>query len=388
MKHSKNPGIIFLLLLAGNLPASVRADTQHILTDLDLSDRAANIYSSGELPLGDQHYVSDEPRKGSLYLCHPMQEGGGAQRAGSWIHGNSWNVNGKPSVLGSVAWSNAQFSNTINGDKRELSGNGLPLSHNTGEFPVAQSDPAFNYDHNPNSIKPQNLHYDLPLHPVYSDTPSCMGGEVGIMLTGVPLFNGFDAGMRDARAHEIQDSCEGHPQRSGEYHYHSLSPCLKDIGEKTVLGYALDGFPITGPLVAPGRYLITANLDECHGITSEIIEDGEKKITYHYVMTQDFPYSVSCFRGTPTRIGSSDGPVTNGKKQPAAGQNPPSPQMPPQQMQDGMQHPPAPPTVALSACFRQSNGSPCSFMSPRGETISGTCQIPPMQSVLACVPGR
>jgi hypothetical protein len=22
---------------------------------------------------------------------------------------------------------------------------------------------------------------------------------------------------------------------------------------------------------------------------------------YHYVLTRDFPYSVSCFRGTPTR---------------------------------------------------------------------------------------
>ena len=132
------------------------------------------------------------------------------------------------------------------------------------------------------------------------------------MLTGVPLFNGFDAKMRDAAAHEVQDSCNGHPQKSGQYHYHSLSACIKDVSEKTVIGYALDGYPITGPMVAPGRYLTTANLDECHGITSEIIEDGAKKITYHYVMTQDFPYSVSCFRGTPTRMG----PVRRRQSQP------------------------------------------------------------------------
>jgi len=58
---------------------------------------------------------------------------------------------------------------------------------------------------------------------------------------------------------------------------------------RTVIGFALDGFPITGPMVAA---------HECHGITSEIELDGKTVTMYHYVMTQDFPYSVSCFRGT------------------------------------------------------------------------------------------
>ncbi|MET0629048.1 MAG: hypothetical protein ABW033_11390, partial [Acidimicrobiia bacterium] len=33
------------------------------------------------------------------------------------------------------------------------------------------------------------------------------------------------------------------------------------------------------------------------GITSKVQLDGRSVTTYHYVMTQDFPYSVSCFRG-------------------------------------------------------------------------------------------
>ncbi len=384
MKASRILGLVTLFLTAGLCP--VYASNQPVLTDMDLAGMATNIYGSGELPLGDQHYVTDAPKKGYIYLCRLMQDGGGAQRAGDWIHGSSWNNNAKPAILGNVTWSNAQFTNTVTGDKRDLSGNGLPLDHTTGAFPVAQSDPAFNYDHNPNKITPQNLHDILPVHPTYSDTPHCMGGEVGIMLTGVPLFNGFDAEMRDAPAHEVQDNCDGHPQKSGQYHYHSLSRCIKDIGEKTVLGYALDGFPITGPLVAPGRYLTTANLDECHGITSEIIEDGEKKITYHYVMTQDFPYSVSCFRGTPTRLGPSNKPAVNNVPQHSQA---PSLSVQQGQIPQGpMQHPPSPPTVALSACFRQHDGSPCSFTSPRGDMISGTCRTPPMQSVLACVPER
>lgn len=373
--------LFFSLVLCLSASSFADSSTRHVLSDMDLMGMAGNLYGSGELPLGDGHYVADAPRKGSIYLCHLMQDGGGAQVAGPWIHGNTWNTNSKPAVLGSVPWNNAQFSNLLNNDKRTLSGNGLPTNHTTGEFPVSRSDPAYNYDRNPNSITPQNLRDILPTHPTYLDTPHCMGGEVGIMLNGVPLFNGFDAEMRDAAAHEVQDHCEGHPQRSGQYHYHRLSSCIKDISVKTVLGYALDGFPITGPLVAPGRYLTTANLDVCHGITSEIIEDGEKKVSYHYVMTQDFPYSVSCFRGLPTRIGPSEKPANNGVQQNQQ-------QMPQGLRQQGQMQPPPPPTVALSACFRQSDGSPCSFTSPRGDTIAGTCRIPPMQSVLACVPSR
>src|SRR5262249_43442644 len=81
---------------------------------------------------------------------------------------------------------------------------------------------------------------------------------------------------------------------------HSLSSCFKDLSEKTVLGYALDGFPITGPMMATNKYLTTDDLDECHGITSDITIDGKTVTTYHYVMTQDFPYSASCFRSHPS----------------------------------------------------------------------------------------
>ena len=128
-----------------------------------------------------------------------------------------------------------------------------------------------------------------------------MGGEVGVMTTGVALFDGFDAGGRDAGAWEIQDSCSGHPQNKGEYHYHTLSSCIKDTSVHTVIGYALDGFPITGPMVGSNNILTTSDLDECHGITSQINLDSKSVTMYHYVMTQDFPYSASCFRSTPIK---------------------------------------------------------------------------------------
>lgn len=341
--------------------------SQVALSEQDLLKIAGNKYASGELPLGDGHYVTDKPQKGYIYLCHTMNGGGGAGRDGNWIHGKSWNIFQKIFVHGNIAWNNAIFNNNIEQDKRVLSGNGLPVNHTTGIFPVQQSDPAYYYDRNPNTITAQTLNDNLPLNPVYSDEPFCMGGEAGIMLTGVPLFNGFDAGMRDAAAHEVQDSCSGHPQMHGQYHYHSLSNCIKDVSIKKVIGYALDGFPITGPLVAPNKYLTTENLDECHGITSEIYDGNQTKTTYHYVMTQDFPYSVSCFRGKPSRTGPSPGMAEK---------------MPGEEPQMGRRTPPA---EALTACRGKADGAACGFTSPRGDNINGTCRTPPNSS-LACVP--
>jgi hypothetical protein len=80
-----------------------------------------------------------------------------------------------------------------------------------------------------------------------------------------------------------------------------LSSCIADVSVQSVIGFALDGFPITGPKVGDHNMLTTSDRDECHGITSEITLDGAPVTTYHYVMTQDFPYSASCFRSTASK---------------------------------------------------------------------------------------
>ncbi len=120
------------------------------------------------------------------------------------------------------------------------------------------------------------------------------------MLNGVALFNALDASGRDAVAHEIQDKCDGHPQGAGIYHYHSMSSCISnEDANNTLVGYALDGFGIYSDRDAKGNLYTSANLDECHGITSEILWDGKMVNMYHYVLTHDYPYSIGCFRGTP-----------------------------------------------------------------------------------------
>lgn len=359
---------------------------QTTLTNAKLLALADNIYRDGYVPLGDYKYSTSVAKKGSVYLCNARKDNPGSAVNGPWIQGETWNYLQKISIAGSVSWPSAQFSNTVQGATRTLTGKALPVSHATGVFPVAQNDAAAAYDRNPNTISAQKIMQKLPIDPVYSQTPYCMGGEVGIMLTGVPLFNAFDAGLRDAPAHELQDRCDGHPQGSGEYHYHSLSRCIKDTSISTVVGYAYDGFPITGSKVAEGKFLTTEDLDECHGITSEVLVDGKKKVTYHYVMTVDFPYSAGCFRAKPVTTGPSAG-------MPAQGQSAQSPQanqqLPPQGTDAGGSAPGGtPPQEAITACKDTLKGGSCSFVSPRGDRISGTCDSPPGSSALACVPAR
>jgi hypothetical protein len=268
---------------------------------LDTTKSYGNTYASGILPVGDGHYTTTQPKQGYVYACSQYAQNlttssGGAQTRGPWFTSNNtaYNMNEKIHVAGNVMWQ-ASFTNTLSTSTRTIVTNDLP-DHPTGTFPIAVSDPAYAYDHNPNSIRSQKLTYTLNAKPTYG-APNCMGGESGIMLTGIALFNAFDAGGRDAGAWEVQDSCSGHPQMDGIYHYHTLSSCIKDTSVHTVIGFALDGFPITGPQVSMGNVLTTKDLDVCHGITSQILLDGKSVTMYHYVMTQDFPYSVSCFRG-------------------------------------------------------------------------------------------
>jgi hypothetical protein len=257
------------------------------------------------LPLGDKKY-SSSAQKGYIYPCRTTSDemGGGAGNQGPWIDttNKTWDATKKVHVDGNVSWPQAKWTVSKDGTKRTLSGNGLPINHTTGTYPIQSSDDAYKYDRNPNGIKEQSMvTYSLPTNPTLLATPECVGGEVGVMLSGVLIFNGFDAQMRDAAAWEIQDNCGGHPQKEGQYHYHSYSKCLKDETKENehsgLVGYAWDGFGVYGLKGEGGVQLTAESLDECHGHTHEVEWDGVKKSMYHYHMTNDFPYSVGCFRG-------------------------------------------------------------------------------------------
>lgn len=284
---------------ASSTPSTSNTKTEGL--QLDTSKNYGNTYASGLLPVGDSKYVTTGAKQGYVYACSQYAQNlatdnGGASSRGPWFTNNNtqYDIGKKPHVQGNVTWQ-PSLTNTVSGSIRTISSNDLP-NHYTGVFPIAASDPAYQYDRNPNTIKAQTYTFALAANPAYSSTPNCIGGVVGVMLTGVEIFSAFDAGGRDAGAWEVQDGCGGHPEKTGAYHYHTLSSCIKNVSVQTVIGFALDGFPITGPQLSPTNVLTTNDLDECHGITSQITLEGKPVTMYHYVMTQDFPYSVSCYR--------------------------------------------------------------------------------------------
>ncbi|HTM68274.1 MAG TPA: hypothetical protein VL426_03145, partial [Candidatus Binatia bacterium] len=205
-------------------PTGERVASPTIAEDRDLAPDWGGADPT-KLALGDGKHVSS-PQKGSVYSCQTSFNGGGAFADGPWIHGSTWDLTEKAHVDGNVPWPAASFSMTLSGANRTITTNGLPYGHLTGTYPIAATDDAYQYDRNPNSIKSQAFSFTLPAVPAVAASPSCVGGEVGISVTGVPIFNGFDAGGRDAVAHELQDGCGGHPQSSGIYHYHGGSGCV------------------------------------------------------------------------------------------------------------------------------------------------------------------
>jgi hypothetical protein len=346
------------------------------------------------LEVGDGKY-STSPRAGYVFSCQTQFNGGGATGTGSWMNGDgTWDATRKAVVDGSVTWPHS-FSISVQGNQRVFTGNNLP-DHPTGTYPISSGDDAYAVDRNPNSISEQSINFSIPANPGAAAQPNCVGGEVGFMLSGVVIFNAFDAAGRDAGAHEVQDECDGHPQMSGFYHYHSLSDCFEDTasGHSALMGYAFDGFGIYGYYGEDGAEMTNEDLDECHGHTHAVEWDGQFVEMYHYHATHEFPYTVGCFHGTPSVRALTAG---GGQGQPggqAPGQNQPSGGNQPTGPAGGGQGQPTgpagagqgqPPQQAITACMGLSQGASCTINSPNG-TITGTCGLPPNSTQLACVP--
>ncbi len=329
------------------------------------------------LELGDGKVTSAGPQVGYVYSCMDEFNGNGARGDAWWLNGDgTWDATQKAVVDGSVTWP-ASFKISVDGNQRVFTGNNLP-DHTTGNFPIDSSDDAYKADTNPNAISAQEMQIRVSLNPQVAAIPTCVGGRVGIALSGVVIFSAFDALGRDAAAHETQDACDGHPERNGAYHYHSLSDCFTDTasGHSALMGYALDGFGIYGYYGQDGSEMTNEDLDQCHGHTHVVEWDGQMVEMYHYHATHEFPYFVGCFVGTPSYT-EGNGGGQQGQGQPN-GQNQATGQA-------GSGQGRVPPQEAITACSSASTGSSCSFNTPNG-TITGTCGTPPNATQLACMP--
>jgi YHYH protein len=269
----------------------------------DVSTQNVQNLSPRNLPVGDGR-ISQWPRPGFVFSCQAsFPDIGGAFRDGPWIKSDgTFDLGAKAIVDGNQRWSSSldiryEYAQRV----VHISGNSLP-NHPTGTFPISSSDDAYAYDRNPNRIAERWLDYSMPPIPLTAPGPRCLPpGAIGIMFSGAVLFNALDGQGKDAVAHELQDGCQGHPELDGQYHYHSLSRCLDDSGpgHSRMLGYALDGFGIFGHHGENGRFLTNADLDECHGHAHMIFWGGQPMWMYHYHATDEYPYTLGCFRGAP-----------------------------------------------------------------------------------------
>ncbi|HKI54776.1 MAG TPA: YHYH protein [Anaerolineales bacterium] len=355
-------------------PDSVQPTSDSASADSHSDSPHTDVLDITHLTLGDNK-TSSSPQIGYVYACNTQFNGGGASGTGPWINGDgTWDLTKKYVVDGSVSWPHS-FTISVQGNDRVFASNNLP-DHTTGNYPISSDDDAYQIDRNPNSIAAQNSSFSVPANPTVTAQPTCVGGEVGIMLSGVLIFSSFDAEGRDAVAHEVQDHCDGHPQQNDYYHYHSLSNCIEDntTGHSALVGYAFDGFGIYGFYGEDGEELTNSDLDECHGHTHVIEWDGQLVEMYHYHATREFPYVVGCFRGTPSvkaltaeNLGGGNG-QSNGNQ--VEGQN------------GGAG---SPPQEAIDACVNLSQGATCSINTPNGQ-LNGTCNLPPNAQQLACIP--
>ncbi|MCX5658894.1 MAG: YHYH protein [Planctomycetota bacterium] len=171
---------------------------------------------------------------------------------------------------------------------------GIP-DHTTGDFPNAT---------NPNRIVKQSYVFKVPRHPVKAEKVTKLPmGPIGVAVNGVPFYNPYNAEGRDAAKNEVFDSCCGHPDPMGRYHYHIYPRCIHTSftdapkEHSPLIGYAFDGYAIFGPNGEGGTP--PADLDECNGHT-----DATRG--YHYHVTNKFPYILGGYRGEVER-GNLDG---------------------------------------------------------------------------------
>jgi hypothetical protein len=171
-------------------------------------------------------------------------------------------------------------------------------NHPTADFPNSG---------NPNSIRVQEFTFRLPLEPRLAPQITRLPmGPIGVALNGVVFFNPFEQGGMNAVEGYSEvwlDSCCGHPQQTGVYHYHKYPTCVKspfpDDGTRhsPVIGFAFDGFPIHGPYESEGMMAKDVEgsraLDACNGHSD--VDRG-----YHYHVTPGrFPYVIGGYRGVP-----------------------------------------------------------------------------------------
>ena len=136
--------------------------------------------------------------------------------------------------------------------------------------------------------------WQIPLHPTPAKEPAStknrfLRGAIALAVNGIPIFNPLNNRGEDALAIGELDDYGGHCGRADDYHYHVAPLHLeKVVGKGIPIAYALDGYPVYGSTEPDGSPM--KPLDTCGGH-----EDGDGG--YHYHAIDQYPYLIGAFRG-------------------------------------------------------------------------------------------
>lgn len=98
----------------------------------------------------------------------------------------------------------------------------------------------------PNTVSAQSMTLTVPYAPTSSAGAAMGMGTVGIAINGVAIFNPIAAGTDNIYDEAGSfDYCQGHPQNSNLYHYHS-EPYAISSNDSNLIGVMRDGYFIYG----------------------------------------------------------------------------------------------------------------------------------------------
>jgi len=195
---------------------------------------------------------------------------------------------------------------TCTSDTLSVSSNGIV------SYPYVQKTPA--------GLKSQNFNWSVTTKPKIASATTSIETKmsaVAFTVTGLPIYGPMEGPTPAVEAYgdpvynDLLDSCGGHTGYNADYHYHRIFAVAACSLEETIIGYALDGFPIySNPSYKwksgyektgnPKSYSWNAytyasggstTLDECNG---QVQSDG----SYRYYVTESFPYVIGCYAGT------------------------------------------------------------------------------------------
>lgn len=158
---------------------------------------------------------------------------------------------------------------------------------------------------NPNKIATKTISMTVPYAPTAAASATATPeGAIGVALNGVIIYDNSAAPGDDIYNEEATfDKCDGHPDVSSTYHYHSEPGSITN-DDSNFVGVMRDGFPIYGRRDYVSNATVTG-LDAQGGTSSKTVDSPDTDV-YHYNLNLQtngtksvYFISAGYYKGTP-----------------------------------------------------------------------------------------